>query len=467
MRIDAETAHAACEAKDRRFDGRFFIGVTSTGIYCRCVCSARTPMRKNRRFFPSAAAAEAEGFRPCLICRPEAAPGLAPIDAASRLAAAALDCIEGGDLEELGIEAIAQRLGVTARHLRRVVQQEFGASPVQLAQTQRLLAAKRLLRETSLPLTEVAFSAGFASVRRFNALFQERYGLNPSTIRRSAKPQPCGLRVELTARGLWRPETSFAFLAERALGGVERVEGLSYVRTLTIRGGAGVLRAEATAKGIALSLDEALQPHLRKAVALTRRVFDLDADIDAIDAALAAEPGLVRAGGEWAGVRLVGGYDPWEILVRAVLGQQVSQKAGRTFTDRLVQRFGAPLPGGAREGLSLLFPGPEVLAEAGVAGLSGLGLTTRRAASLHALSVAIATGAARLDPPESLLSVPGIGPWTVAYLALRSGEPDAWLSGDKALANAYGQGLESAHAAWRPWRSYAVMRLWREGAKAR
>lgn len=467
--MDAAAQHAAVEARDTRFDGVFFTGVTSTGIYCRCVCPARMPKRENRKFFPSAAAAERAGFRPCLLCRPEAAPGVAPIDRGDHLAAAAFAEIEAGALEEEGLEALAARLGVTSRHLRRVTLDAFGATPIDLAQTHRLLLAKRLLRETEMSVTAVAFAAGFGSVRRFNATFQERYGLTPSRIRaRAAAPRGGLVRVRLAARGSWRPEPTFAFLAARAIAGVEHVDGLRYVRTIACKGDVGVLAIEAAAHGVDLTLSDELAPHVRTLIARVRRAFDLDADIDAIDTALS------RAGGALAadvaarpGVRLVAGLDPFEIILRAVLGQQVTQKAGVALMQKVVSRFGAavdPAPGRALgvDGLDHLIPEAGRIAEADAADIAALGMPGARAATVQ--RVAAASRAAPLLA-ETLAGVAGVGPWTSAYVRLRAfADPDAAPPGDAALARA---GFAATAPDLAPWRGYAAIRAWTAAAPPR
>lgn len=460
-------AHAALEARDARFDGRFVTGVTSTGVYCRCVCPARTPKPSNRRFFPSAAAAELAGFRPCLICRPERAPGAAPIDRGQRLAAEALALIEAGALEERGLAGLAALLGVTPRHLRRVCQAAFGAPPIALAQTHRLLTAKRLLRETRLPVTEVAFAAGFQSLRRCNAAFQERYRLSPSRVRAQAgreRPEE-GLSLDLAARGAFDPSTWLAFAAGRLVAGMEAMQGGVYARTLQLGAHAGVLELHLFASGARLRLSPGLAPAIRPLLAAVRGALDLDADMAAIDAALDACPLLPRD----AGARIAGYLDPFEAAVRAVLGQQVTVKFGRTLTERLVARFGAELAGA--DGLARLFPSPERLAEASVDAVAGLGMPARRAETLIGMARALAEGRLTLKRGAvaagraGLGELPGFGPWTIAYVALRAlGDPDAFPIGDSALAAALGvkgKAMGPLLEPVRPWRGYAVIRLWR------
>ncbi len=468
--FDAETCHGACEAKDRRFDGRFYIGVRSTGIYCRCICPARTPKRVNRTFWPSAAAAEGAGFRPCLLCRPERAPGLAPIDAPARLAAAAYARIEAGALEEEGLEALADELGVTSRHLRRVMNTQFGASPIQIAQTGRLLAARRLLNETALPVTEIAFASGFRSLRRFNATMKERYGAPPSKMRgRKAIARGETFTVSLSPRGDYDIGPILDFLGRRASGGVELGGAKSYARVLRWGDALGWIEVSMGAKGLMVTLSENLAPHLRPIVANIRGAFDLDADMSAVDAVLAEDPELAKDVKREAGVRVPGMLDGFECAMRAVLGQQITVAGARTLTERLVAKYGASLERGP-DGLERAFPEAVTLANAGAAGIAQIGLPRKRAETLHLLAVAAANGKLLLargaiaSGRAALAQAPGIGPWTVEYVAMRAlGDPDAYPGGDIALINALGRKGETlAHL--KPWRAYAVIRLWRRGA---
>ncbi len=468
--LDADTCHAACDAKDRRFDGRFYVGVKSTGIYCRCICPARTPKRVNRTFWPSAAAAEAAGFRPCLICRPERAPGLAPIDAPARLASAAYARIESGALEEQGLEALAADLGVTSRHLRRVMNAQFGASPIDIAQTGRLLAARRLLNETALPITEIAFAAGFRSLRRFNTMMKERYGAPPSKMRgRKTIERGESFTVSLSPRGEYAMAPMLDFLRFRALSGVERAGAAHYARVLKIGGTIGWVEIGARKKGLALTLSENLAPHLRALVAQVRGAFDLDAEMVAVDAHLAADARLAEDVAREPGVRVPGALEGFELAVRAVLGQQVTVAGARTLTERLVARFGSELERGP-EGLTRAFPDAAQLATAGAQAISKIGLPAKRAETVHRLAKAAADGKLPLARGaiaagrNALAAVPGIGPWTIEYIAMRAlGDPDAYPAADAALVNALGcKGDRLEHL--RPWRAYAAIRLWRRAA---
>lgn len=462
--------HAAAEARDARFDGVFFTCVTSTKIYCRCVCPARMPKRANRVFHRSAAAAEKAGFRPCLICRPEKAPGAAPIDQKQRLAAQAVARIEAGALEEQGLDDLARDLGVTGRHLRRVTVDVFGAAPIDLAQTHRLLTAKRLLTETQLSVTEIAFASGFQSVRRFNALFLERYGFPPSRIRRArVTTREPTLTLDLVARGAFDAQPHFDFFASRSIGGVEVLDG-GYARTLKIGAHAGFISIRPSARGVSLSLSHSLSPALRPLVAMVRGAFDLDADVTAIDGVLGEELDV----GLEPGVRLTGGLDPFEVAVRAVLGQQVTIVAARKLTQKIVDTFGVDIETGA-PGLTKLFPDAARIAAADPGVIAGLGMPFARAQTLQRLGAAVAEGKLLLARGavaagrEGLMALAGIGPWTVEYVALRGlGDPDAFPAGDSAIRSALDMktGVEARAEQWRPWRAYAATRLWRRHARA-
>ncbi len=459
-------AHSALEARDARFDGRFFTGVTSTGVYCRCVCPARLPKPANRRFFPSSAAAEKAGFRPCLLCRPERAPGHAPIDRRHKLASEALRLIEAGMLEERGMAGLSAVLGITNRHLRRATLAAFGASPIELAQTHRLLTAKRLLRETQLPITDIAFAAGFGSLRRFNALFLQRYRMAPSKIRQRAprEAQETMLHLDLQARGAFDGSSWLAFAAARALGAMERVEGGRYERLWRSGEQIGRLCLIPHAKGVRLELDDCLAPVIRAIVAAVRGALDLDCDLPAIDAALDST-GVLPAGG---GVRIAGALDPFEAAVRAVLGQQVTLAFGRSLAQLLLDRYGERLE---NEGLDRVFPTPARLARADAGDIAGLGMPFKRAQTLVALAAAVAEGRLTLARGAvqagraGLGALAGIGPWTLEYVALRAlGDPDAFPVGDSALASVLGlkgRAMQERVAGLAPWRGYAAMRLWR------
>lgn len=471
MTLDPEICHAAIEARDRRFDGRFFIGVTSTGIYCRCICPARTPKRENRRFFVSAAAAESAGFRPCFVCRPELAPGLAPIDAPARLAAQAHARIEAGALEEQGLEALAAELGVTDRHLRRVMRSQFGASPIEIAQTARLLAAKRLLADTDLSITEIAFASGFRSLRRFNATLKQRYGVAPSRLRgRRANRHGASFSIDLHARGAPALAPSFAFFAMRAMPGVEIGASDRYARVVRLGEALGWIDARPSERGLSVTISDTLAPVLRPLVAALRGSFDLDADTSAVDAHLARDPTFSAHVANEPGVRVAGGaLDGFETAVRALLGQQITVAGARLLAQRMAERFGASIEG-APDGLVRAFPNAAALANVGASAIAALGMPRKRAETLHLLATASAEGrfplarGAIASGRAALASLPGIGPWTIEYVALRAlGDPDAFPASDAAIVAALGRRGDALEHL-RPWRAYAAMRLWRSAS---
>lgn len=475
MPLDPEHCYRAVTTHDPRFDGRFFVGVTSTHIYCRPVCTVRTPRRQNCRFFPSAAAAEVAGFRPCLRCRPELAPGYASIDTGARLAQAAVRLIEDGVLEAGGVEHLAQRIGVTSRHLRRVFETEFGVSPIEYAQTQRLLLAKHLLTDTTLPVTDVALTSGFSSLRRFNALMKARYRMSPTRLRRSGSPEtpPATLDFELAYRPPYDLEAMLAFLRARAIDGVEVVSAQAYRRTLAIEhesvshaGWIEVTRARRK-PALALSMSASLARVAPHVLVRARHAFDLACDPVEIGERLGA------LAGDRPGLRVPGTFDGFEVGIRAIVGQQVSVAGARTVLGRIVSRFGEALDTEAPPGLTHRFPAAARLAAVGEGELRAVGLTSARARTVVALSRAVARGDVELKPGTdvertqgALKSLPGIGEWTAQYIAMRALDwPDAFLANDrivlKALAETRPSRALARSAAWRPWRAYAVMHLWR------
>ncbi len=487
MTLDFDTCYRAVVARDPRFDGRFFTGVTSTGIYCRPVCPARTPARRNMRFFPHAGAAEAAGFRACRRCRPEAGPGSPDWNVRADLAARALQLIADGYADEHGISGLAQRLAVTDRHLRRLLLAELGTTPIALARTTRLQTARRLLAETAMPVTEIAFASGFASVRQFNASFQQAYQQPPSVLRtrpgaaagRAADgpgPEGTWLTLRLAVRPPFDSQSLLRFLAARAIPGVEVVDGRRYARTIRSPGGAGVIELIPAAAGTGPGqvLLRARLTGLRgigQVVSRCRRLLDADADPQPIAAVLAADEALAPLVAARPGLRVPGAYDGFELAVRAVLGQQVSVAAARTLAGRLTARYGTPLAAGEPFSpagpLTTLFPAPADLAEAD---LAGLGLTAGRQRTLRAVAAACADGRLDLgpgtDPDQAaavLAGLPGVGPWTTAYILLRAAaDPDAFPGTDLGLRRAMARlGCEPGHdRRWRPWRAYAAMYLW-------
>jgi AraC family transcriptional regulator, regulatory protein of adaptative response / DNA-3-methyladenine glycosylase II len=474
MLLDPDLCYRALAARDRRFDGEFFVGVASTGIYCRPVCTARRPRRENCTFHPSAAAAESAGFRPCLRCRPELAPGAAPLDAPERLARTAANLIDEGALDDGSLEALASRLSVTDRHLRRVFTSHFGVAPVAYAQTQRLLLAKRLLTDTDLPITDVAYAAGFGSFRRFHSLFRARYRMAPSDLRHARRgPAPANPGFLLSYRPPYEFDALLAFLGARTIDGVEVVADDQYARSVRVvqrdrvhTGWIAVTHAP-DRLGLRVTLSPGLVPVIPAVLQRTQRLFDLAANPEAI----AQQLGDVAAAAP--GLRLPGAFDGFEMAVRAVLGQQVTVKAARTLAGRVARAFGEPLDS-TIAGLDAVFPTPERIAALDVPDIASLGVIRTRASAILAIARAVANGTLRLSPAtdvaaqmDALRALPGIGDWTAQYIAMRAlAWPDAFPHGDlgvrKALGTTNDRGTLAAAESWRPWRGYAVMHLWRQ-----
>ncbi len=494
---------AACEkarlSRDARFDGRFFTAVLTTGIYCRPVCPARPPQPRNVRYYPTAASAEEAGFRPCLRCRPEAAPGSPPWAGTSTTVAKALRMIDAGALDEGGVDDLSDRLGVTARHLTRLFRRHLGASPVGVAQTRRLKAAKQLLDQTALPLTQVAMAAGYGSLRRFNAAFRSRYGRAPRDLRRETVSEDGGssrrdagsYEFRLAYRPPYDWERMLAFLALRAAPGLEQVSDGAYRRTIELGVGSNqqsgwieVSRpVSQPAKRTAQRHSLRLTVHFPKPVALfriierVRGMFDLSAAPGEIAARLRGDGALGDSVRRSPGLRVPGCWDGFELAVRAVLGQQVTVAGARTLVRRLVERYGESIDVGAtgparNAGLGYLFPTAKRLA---AARLSDAGLTKARVRTVKALAAKVAAGELRLDgaadpgtTARQLLAIPGIGDWTAQYIAMRAlGNPDAFPAADLGVLRALGNGRKvtpdearGRAEAWRPWRAYAVMHLW-------
>ena len=480
--LDADACYRAVAAHDARFDGAFFIGVTSTGIYCRPVCRVKTPRRENCRFFAHASQAEGAGFRPCLRCRPELAPqtlAWSAQDASALLAQHAARLLDSPDAwgdEVPSVAGLAARLGVSDRHLRRVFEAELGVSPMDWLQTRRLLAAKQLLADTRLPVAQVALAAGFASLRRFNAAFAAQYRMSPTALRRDgseAKPGD-GIAVTLGYRPPYDVREMLQFLQQRGIAGVEQIDVAAHTVARTLRldddtCGWVACRFEPEQHRVQVRVADSLAPQLPRVIARVRAWLDLDADPAAIHAVLGADfPAL-------AGLRVPGTLDGLELAVRAVLGQQVTVAAARTLTTRLVERFGTPLATPI-DGLTRLFPTPATLAAATGDELGQLGVVRQRQAAIHALAQAVSSGQISLHAGadvaatmDALKALPGIGAWTADYIALRALRwPDAFPSGDVALQKALspdGQRLTARAAEgraerWRPWRAYAVIRAW-------
>ncbi len=464
-------------SRDARFDGKFFIAVTSTGIYCRSICPARTSKRSNIHYYPTAAAAAAAGFRPCLRCRPEAAPGTPAWLGTSAVVRRALRLIDDGALDRDSVEQMAARLGIGARHLHRLFVQHVGAPPIEVAQTRRLHFAKRLLDETDLSITEIALAAGFGSLRRFNSSFHATYGRPPRELRRQRRPGSAenDVVLKLAFRPPYDWEQVRDFLAARAVPGVEQVDDLGYARIVPA-GGAGVVicvRPLAEEPALELRVRGADPGALFQIVATARRVFDLAADPSCIAASLGADDRLAPLLERRPGLRIPGVWEPFECAVRAIVGQQVSVAAARTLLARLVRLCGRRI---SDAGLTHLFPTASQVARAD---LSGIGLTRARRESLRALARAVAEGRVTFDGSSddvtaALQRLPGVGDWTAQYVALRAlNEPDAFPAADLVLRRVTGNGrplstkvLQQQAEDWRPWRGYAAMHLWRGASDA-
>ncbi|HSK26487.1 MAG TPA: AlkA N-terminal domain-containing protein [Jiangellales bacterium] len=485
--LDPAACYRAVSGRDPRFDGRVFLGVVTTGVYCRPSCPARTPRPENCRYFATAAAAVAAGFRACRRCRPDALPGSREWDHRTDLAARAVRMIGDGVVDEVGVGGLAGRLHVSDRHLHRVLVAEVGASPQQLARTRRAQTARMLVEQTSLSMTEIAFAAGFASVRQFNDVMRAEFGVVPSALRRRPVPDGASGRVPsglptVTLRLRLRPpfarDPLARFLRAHAVPGLERVEpDGSHVRTVPAPGGAATVRVslgQVPDDGDHLPVRMRLGDlaDLAGVVARLRRWLDLDADPVQVDHALAADPALLALVAERPGLRVPGAVDGVETAVLAVLGQHVSLRAARTFAARLVEAYGDDAGDGAR-----VFPRAETLAAADPDEVRAVtGVTGARARTVVALGQAVAAGALDLRPGadrahvrRALMSLPGVGPWTTEYVALRSlADPDAYPAGDLVLRRALGVSSASEATAraerWRPWRGYALLHLWTKEA---
>lgn len=476
-----DAAYDALGSRDPRFDGVFFVGVTSTGIYCRPICPAKTPQQKNCRFFASAEAAEKAAFRPCLRCRPELAPGLAPVDSAHRIAHLVARRIGEGLLDDgAGLEEVAAQFGISSRQLRRIVQKELGVSPVELRQTRRLLLAKQLLTETALPVTEIAFASGFSSLRRFNAAFRTHYRLPPTLLRREAA-EPRG-KFDAAGTSMlrlsYRPPCDWAemlkFLGGRAIRDVEFVTAESYARTIRLGSHTGWIRVTHAPEKRALMVEftHALSQVLPALLGRLRNLFDLDARPDLIASHLMKDRRLRKSVAKNPGLRVPGAFDSFEMAIRAILGQQITVKAATTIAGRFAEAFGEKIETPFPE-LTRLSPLAARVGKASAGEVAKLGIVSARAASILALARAFESGALELDAgadPEAdmatLVALPGIGPWTAHYITMRGSRwPDAFPKEDiavrKNLGGVSAKRAEEMSQPWRPWRSYAVMHIWK------
>lgn len=489
MELDPKICEIARLSRDARFDGRFFVGVLTTGIYCRPVCPAPAPKPENVRYFPTAAAAAREGLRPCLRCRPETSPGTPTWSGSSQPVSRALALIEAGALDDGSVEDVARRLEMTPRHLSRLFRQHLGASPVSIAQTRRLLFAKKLLDETDLAVSEVAFASGFGSLRRFNAAFRSTYQRTPTDVRRASPAVGDTLSERRSGFGLilelaYRPPFDWAaltrFLQPRAIPGVEVVTATSYRRTISVGNKEGWLEVRPHEKRSCLELLLSLpEPgNLLSIVSRIRRLFDLGADPAEINSVLVRSSLLRKHVLTRPGTRVPGAWDGFELAVRAILGQQVTVRGATTLVRRLVERYGTSLPKPGPGDLAFLFPTPETLVDGD---LETIGLPGTRASAVRRLAAAVLDGTVSFEPTVSieasldrLARLPGVGDWTAQYIALRAlGEPDAFPASDLGLRRAAisngppptPAALRRTAKAWRPWRGYAAMHLWNAASR--
>ncbi|MHB1606618.1 MAG: DNA-3-methyladenine glycosylase 2 [Leptospirales bacterium] len=472
MMIDDDACYSALLTHDARFDGRFFVGVSTTRIYCRPICPAKQPKKEHCRFFPSAAAAEQSGFRPCMRCRPEQSPGMAQVDRIMRLSLAAADLIENGFLRDSSMKRLAMRLGVTDRHLRRAFSETFGVPPVRYAQTQRLLLARQLLKDTSLSILDVAMVSGFNSLRRMNEFFRDRYRTNPSRLRRSGSRS---LRDEMVFELAFRPPYAWqeilAFLEGRAIQNVESVSGGIYRRSVLVPVGTALhsgwisVEPDLSRNTLKVTISSSLSRVISQVLGRVRRLFDLSCSPSEIGKSLG--PLISRT----PGLRVPGAFDGFEMAVRAIIGQQVSVKAARTLAGRFSIAFGAAVDTPYPE-ITRTFPLPGQIARLAPEELSGLGITQTRIRTILSLANACRSGTVSLSPvPDiqkeirNLRTLPGIGEWTAQYIAMRvMAWPDAFPHTDLGIMKALnerspGRVLEIAES-WRPWRAYAAMALW-------
>ncbi|HEY1173443.1 MAG TPA: DNA-3-methyladenine glycosylase 2 [Verrucomicrobiae bacterium] len=488
MQTDSKSLYQALLARDRRFDGLFFVAVTSTHIYCRPICPVKPPMEKNCRFYSTAPEAEQAGFRPCLRCRPELAPGHAPVDGSQRIAHLVVQRIEEGhDDETSALESIANEFNLSSRQIRRIIQKELGVPPIQLLLTRRLLLAKQLLTETKLPIIDIAFASGFASLRRFNDAFSTRYGMPPTRLRKQAVDDTLKLTSTDTSTLLltYRPPYDWpgmlAFLKGRELKGVELVTENAYARTVRIGDATGWIKIthQANKHSLALEFSHTIAPVLPALLNRIRNLFDLNARPELITNHFANDSLLGPLTKANPGLRVPGAFDGFELGLRAILGQQVTVKAATTIAGRVATAFGEPITTPFLE-LNRLTPSAANLAKANVDQIARHGIVSARCRSIIALAQAHVNGTLSLDSShhhspeatiERLTEIPGIGKWTANYIAMRALRwPDAFPKEDIAIRNNLGgvtaKQAEEMSQPWRPWRSYAVLHIWRKPALA-
>ena len=479
---DADRCYRAVLGKDRRFDGVFYTGVRTTGIYCRPSCPAVTPRRKNVRFYPTAAAAQGAGFRACRRCRPDLTPGSPEWDVQGDVAGRAMRMIADGVVEREGVPGLAARTGYTTRHLNRVLTRQLGAGPLALARAQRAHTARILIETTGLGFADVAFAAGFASVRQFNDTVQQVYAATPSALRAARRrasttvAAPGAITVSLAVRQPFDAGSLLDFLRPRSVTGIEACDDSTYSRALRLPHGPGQVSLRPQADRVECQLNLTDLRDLSAAVERCRRLLDLDADPVVIDDSLSCDDLLRPCVVERPGMRVPGHVDGFEVAVRAVVGQQISVAGARTIASRIVTSYGERVDGGGD--LTHLFPTSEAIAAVDP---QSLPLTRARGRTLVTLAAAVADGtvvldrsADRGDVRAALLALPGIGPWTADYIALRAlGDPDVNLATDLGVRHGLGRlgiGGTVAHMGsrmerWRPWRSYALMHVWATSSK--
>jgi len=482
---DRATCDRIFASHDIRYDGRLFVGVKSTGVYCRPICRVRAPKRENCTYYPSAVAAQAAGFRSCLRCRPETAPTLAAWNGTSTTVDRALGLIAGGALDDERVGDLATRLGVGERHLRRLFMEHLGTTPIAVVQTRRILFAKNLISDTSLSMTQVALAAGFSSVRRFNEVMRAVYRRTPTELRRkyvSGGSRAGAVTLELPYAGAYDWPAMSAWFGSRAIGGVEQVEHGRYVRSILIAGEAGTLEIEPSTQAprLRVTIQLANVGALLEIVDRIKRMLDLDADLETINDQLSADPRLAPLIARRPGLRVPGAWDGYELAVRAVLGQQISVGAASALAARLARRFGEPLPLAlCSSGVELVFPTPARLAEADV---ESLGMPRARAETVRTIARAAAEDPRFFTPSHDLAEsiarlcgLRGVGEWTANYIAMRAlREPDAFPAADVGLMRAIAGGslvrpsareLSAIAERWRPWRAYAALHLWAADAE--
>jgi AraC family transcriptional regulator of adaptative response / DNA-3-methyladenine glycosylase II len=470
--LDRQVCSRARLSRDARFDGKFFIGVLGSGVYCRPICPAPTAKEKNVRYFVSAAAAAEAGFRPCLRCRPESSPGTPAWLGTSNTVSRALRLIGESGLEDGGVEVLAERMGVGSRHLRRLFLRHLGATPTAVARTRRLHFAKKLIDETTLPMSQIALASGFGSVRRFNAGIREVYHRTPTQIRRLARQTSIQPQNQYLFRLRFRPPYDWpgmlAFLAPRATPGVESVELGLYRRSISLGGSDGYFEVSlANENTLAVRVQFGDPRSLYGIIERVRAMFDLTADWSAIAPSLRTDPVLRRRVEATPGLRVPGCWNAFELATRAILGQQISVRAATMLAGRIVKAFGKPVS--ATGNITHLFPEPDVLAEADIA---SVGLPRARAETIRTFARAVRDGRFTFEGVVDmeaflarLCAIPGIGEWTAQYVAMRAlGEPDAFPADDlglqRALDSSSARELVRRAEAWRPWRAYAAMYLW-------